>query len=263
MPMAPEVSDGIFIQTEESTPAEDYFSNSMDRCSVIDGNTDPLDQISESYDDNTSSTSKSIKSTKNTVRRSIAINRTQNDDCSHKRLSSTSKVSSDSNNSSNLSRDKQRHSTIGSNNGYESDPTDEKFNRDSADRQSIVSKSSQPISENYSKSSPIQQTNWEKAQETLEISKKNVEVLRNSAMQENPKFFDRKSMQSRHHKRHYDRLHPLHTHMLLYYGVYDTKQVLYAIQTMRNIIACDCRTFLCLSITTSLSNNTLKQLLVR
>lgn len=117
--------------------------------------------------------------------------------------------------------------------------------------------------------------NWDQAQENFfDNSKKNVEILRQNAAASaeykaasadggNRKFvLGRKLSFDRRH-RHIDRLHPLHTHMLLYYGVYDTKQVLYAFQTLRNIITCDCRTFLCLSITTSVSNSMLKHLLVR
>lgn len=59
-------------------------------------------------------------------------------------------------------------------------------------------------------------------------------------------------------------LHPYHTHILLYLDVYDTKQTLYAFQTLRNMIASDTRTFLCLSITTSIPNgSSLKNLLIR
>ncbi|CAD7078230.1 unnamed protein product, partial [Hermetia illucens] len=99
--------------------------------------------------------------------------------------------------------------------------------------------------------------------EALEKSKQNVEILRqNVSMDGNgKKYLKRKISEER--KRHYDKLHPFHTHMLLYFDVYDTKQTLYAFQTLRNIIACDTRTFLCLSITTSIPNDTLKHLLIR
>lgn len=107
-----------------------------------------------------------------------------------------------------------------------------------------------------------QQINWNKAQESMETSKKNVEILRKNAALN----FNLRRNVSQHTglKRNLDGLHPFHTHMLLYHSVYDTKQVLYSFHTLRNIIACDCRTFLCLSITTSLSSNSpMKQLLVR
>lgn len=61
-----------------------------------------------------------------------------------------------------------------------------------------------------------------------------------------------------------DKLHAFHSHVLLYYGCYDTKQVLYSFETIRNLIlSCDCKLFMCLSITTAVTNNQLKQLLMR
>jgi hypothetical protein len=86
--------------------------------------------------------------------------------------------------------------------------------------------------------------------EKFEQSKLNSEILRQN---EQDKFANRQA----------EKNHPSHSHMLLYFGCYDTKQVLYAFQTLRNIIATDCRLFLCLSITTGVPNGTVKQLLVR
>jgi hypothetical protein len=33
-----------------------------------------------------------------------------------------------------------------------------------------------------------------------------------------------------------EKLHPFHTHLLLYYGCYDSKQVLYTLETLRNLM---------------------------
>lgn len=99
---------------------------------------------------------------------------------------------------------------------------------------------------------------------TVENSKKNADILRQTAASADSAHFLRRTQLSlSDRKRQFDRLHPFHTHMLLYYGVYDTKQVLYAFQTMRNIIACDCRTFLYFAMTTGVPALPLRQLLCR
>lgn len=106
-----------------------------------------------------------------------------------------------------------------------------------------------------------QQISW-----TVENSKRNADIFRKSAAAaaaENAAFLRRTTLSLSDRKRQFDRLHPFHTHMLLYYGVYDTKQVLYAFQTLRNIIACDCRTFLYFSMTTGVPAQPLRQLLCR
>lgn len=53
---------------------------------------------------------------------------------------------------------------------------------------------------------------------------------------------------------------PCHTHILLYLTSYDTKQTLYAIQTLKNIIFVDKRLFLWASLTTGISSS-IRQLL--
>ena len=83
--------------------------------------------------------------------------------------------------------------------------------------------------------------NWEK-------SKRNVEILRENNKRKF-KFFDK--------------IHPLHSHMLLYYGVYDTKRVLHCLRTLRIVLANEPRTFICLSMTTSVAEANVKGLLVR
>lgn len=83
--------------------------------------------------------------------------------------------------------------------------------------------------------------NWEQ-------SKRNVEILRENCRRK-PKFFDK--------------IHPLHSHMLLYHGVYDTSRVLYCLRTLRSILANEPRTFLVLTMTTSVSDANIKGLLIR
>ncbi|XP_035911757.1 protein dopey-1 homolog isoform X2 [Anopheles stephensi] len=60
-----------------------------------------------------------------------------------------------------------------------------------------------------------------------------------------------------------NKLYPFHTHFLVYESVFNTKQVLYTIETLRNILTNDARFFLCLSVTTSVSSGQIKSLLLR
>nr|XP_049463032.1 protein dopey-1 homolog isoform X1 [Anopheles coluzzii] len=60
-----------------------------------------------------------------------------------------------------------------------------------------------------------------------------------------------------------NKLYPFHTHFLVYESVFNTKQVLYTIETLRNILTNDARFFLCLSVTTSVSSGHIKSLLLR
>ncbi|XP_039229065.1 protein dopey-1 homolog [Drosophila yakuba] len=106
-------------------------------------------------------------------------------------------------------------------------------------------------------------------QKTLEKGKQNVEILRQNnaaaaaaaAAAAEEQISVRSSMKSTVSLT--DAAHLYHNHLLIYLAIYDTRQTLYALQTLRNIICCDKRTFLCLSITTSFSSASLKQLLVR
>lgn len=92
-------------------------------------------------------------------------------------------------------------------------------------------------------------------QETLAKGKANVEILKkNFESDEFDGFFPNKM----------EKLHPFHTHLLLYYGCFDTKQVLYCVETLRNLMmAGNPKLFLCLSINTSVSEPQLKHLLMR
>lgn len=221
---------------------------------------------------------------------------------SSKRLSSASKTSSDSNRSRRSERPAGTRRVCEAVNdslsgGSDAEPTtttttttvDDRHNFDSVDSGVVVtstttaatsgaesaatsSQSSTTTTTNTTttteptrKETP-QQISWNKTQETVENSKKNADILRRTAAERDgttSSFIRRTNLSLSDRKRHFDRLHPFHTHMLLYYGVYDTKQVLYSFQTLRNIIACDCRTFLYFSMTTSVPTVPLRQLLVR
>lgn len=92
-------------------------------------------------------------------------------------------------------------------------------------------------------------------QETLEKGKANLEILKKNIDSNEFESFYQMKMES---------LHPFHTHLLLYYGCYDTKQVLYCIDTLRNLVlAGNPKLFLCLSINTPVSEPQLKHLLMR
>lgn len=51
-------------------------------------------------------------------------------------------------------------------------------------------------------------------------------------------------------------VHNLHSHMLLYCGVYDSTRTLYALRTLRNELLTNTRMFLCCAATTSVTNTT-------
>lgn len=277
-----DVSEGIGIQTDESTTAEEYFSTSTnDNAAAIEPNSiesaEPPPSSKkrlDKFDD--SLPTKFVRSASDKqYRREKQKSMTADE----KRLSATSKTSSDSNNSENATPNQRTNESISGEvaAGGDCDESDAiKPRSNSIDERRIK------LMKESVQTAPVGKTgepiNWDAAKENFfDNSKKNVEILRQNAAASaeynkapssadaggNRKFVlgRRLSFDRRH--RHIDRLHPLHTHMLLYYGVYDTKQVLYAFQTLRNIITCDCRTFLCLSITTSVSNSMLKHLLVR
>lgn len=263
------VSEGIDIKLEESTPAEDYFCEPIVESFIndlIEQAAEHCDKPDDCCDGTDCDSNVDTASLRNNIDNNNLIS---NDSMERnhrvspkareaigtahfkKRLSNTSKASSDSS-ASNVN--------INTNEQYDSD-------RDSGrDSQKSDRETGTGESEGERKSEPPAASekvvDWTKTQASLQNSKKNVEILRqNAAMDGNGKYFKRKS--SMDNKRHSERIHPFHTHMLLFYGVYDTEQVLYAFQTLRNIIACDCRTFLCLSTTTSITNSPIKQLLVR
>ncbi|XP_065092922.1 protein dopey-1 homolog isoform X2 [Ochlerotatus camptorhynchus] len=59
------------------------------------------------------------------------------------------------------------------------------------------------------------------------------------------------------------KLYPFHTHFLIYESIFNTKQILYTLETLEHILANDSRFFLCLSVTTSVSSSQIRSLLVR
>lgn len=191
---------------------------------------------------------------------------------SAKRHSATSKTSSDSNRShrihhaKNLIVGEQINDSMSG--GSDAEQTlDERNNFDSVDSGVVVATTGESakssittVATETTKKEAAHQISWRKTQQTVEASIKNAEILRQNA---ESSFIRQSNLSMTDRKRHFDRLHPFHTHMLLYFGVYDTKQVLYSFQTLRNIIACDCRTFLCFSMTTSVPTAPVRQLLVR
>lgn len=273
------VSEGIDINMEESTPAEDYFSSSSSVGAVESFVHDLLEQAADRVD-REDSYSYVVRPTKRRQRVATDTPPSSNKPAmkrdSAKRLSATSKTSSDSSNSATSNGQLlPKEETILDSASGSSDAELDKTQFDSVDSGVVVVASANarntetpPTSIRPKKEVVVvaketpQQISWNKAQESFETSKKNVEILRQNAALSSGQRID--ASQTTERKRHFDRLHPFHTHMLLYCSVYDTKQVLYSFQTLRSIIACDCRTFLCLSITTSMSSNSpMKQLLVR
>ncbi|XP_058838308.1 protein dopey-1 homolog isoform X2 [Topomyia yanbarensis] len=63
--------------------------------------------------------------------------------------------------------------------------------------------------------------------------------------------------------RHSSKLHPFQSHFLIYESIFNTKQILYTLETLKNILANDSRFFLCLSVTTSVSSSQIRTLLIR
>lgn len=59
------------------------------------------------------------------------------------------------------------------------------------------------------------------------------------------------------------KLYPFHTHFLIYESIFNTKQILYMLETLEHILSNDSRFFLCLSVTTSVSSSQIRSLLVR
>lgn len=275
------VSEGIDINLEGPTTTEDYMSSSSSVGAVESFVNELLEQAADRVDrEDSDNNDDVVRSAKRRQRAATdtppsSIKSAMKRD-SAKRLSATSKTSSDSSNSATSNGQLlPREETIVDSASGGSDTELDKNQFDSVDSGVVVgsgitarTSETPPTSKRPKKEVVVvaketpQQISWNKAQESFETSKKNVEILRKNAARSSGQRVDTSHTAER--KRHFDRLHPFHTHMLLYCSVYDTKQVLYSFQTLRNIIACDCRTFLCLSITTSMSSNSpMKQLLVR
>lgn len=254
---------------EESTAAEEYFSSSsaneivmervvneliMEAIDKIDDEDNSKPRIRRNKHHNKLD-KKSRHSTGNIVE--TALHKSTSDS---KRLSCTSKTSSSSN-YSNYSDSKDSDNEVDPNNEKTSSQQSSNFdvsksikslnNNNESNRNE---KTSTTVNDtNLNKLNAEKKINWEKTKEAMYKVKKNVEILRQNSERE----------VSEEKQKIQEKIHPFHSHMLLYYGVYDTEQVLYAFQTLRNIIACDCRTFVCLSFTNAVSNSQIKQLLIR
>ncbi|CAD7014106.1 protein dopey-1 homolog [Ceratitis capitata] len=203
-----------------------------------------------------------------------------------KRMSCISKTSTDSNNSySGLGGSQSLQEEPITCNSLQSDDDEEDLYESRSQSNSLTTASTinvedkrRALSLETSQKPNSQKTEWPLTQETLEKSKQNLQILRqNAAAQQHQQNGDtgskRSSMKSGNSsisacdtaaRLATDQMPSYYQHMLIYAsGAYDTKQTLYAFQTLRNIITCDTRTFLCLSITTSVASGTLKQLLIR
>ncbi|XP_069964516.1 protein DOP1 homolog [Bactrocera oleae] len=208
-----------------------------------------------------------------------------------KRMSCISKTSTDSNNSySGLAGPHSLQEEPITCNSLQSDDDDEELYESRSQSNSLTTASTinvedkrRTLSLETSQKPSQPKSEWALTQETLEKSKQNLQILRQNAaaaqqQQQNGNGggdggSKRSSMKSGNSsisagdisaRLVTDQMPSYYQHMLIYAsGAYDTKQTLYAFQTLRNIITCDTRTFLCLSITTSVASGTLKQLLIR
>lgn len=233
-------------ECEESAPADEYFGNGSSEDvesylnNILDAVLDKYLTDDESNDNNTDD-GNTIKNgdTSDEVNDHLDEMRdhTFNPSDISKRLSCASKQSVDSaNNSISLKDDSP------SLNDSDDDLTEENTHEEGGDSISIDSTRKQD-----DKKIP-----WDDA--TIEKGKQNVEILRQTVGNDSVKL-KQKNMR--------DRVHPFHTHILLYYGVFGTKQVLYSLQTLKNIIQCDSRTFLFYAMKTSVPTGPIKDLLAR
>uniref|UniRef100_A0A1I8NRH4 Uncharacterized protein n=1 Tax=Stomoxys calcitrans TaxID=35570 RepID=A0A1I8NRH4_STOCA len=237
---------------EEVHPADEYFDTKFEERQVESFVEDLIDQVKE-----TSISSKRKKTSKNHLKKLRSKKTSQlsgQEKLDKKRMSCISKISTDSNNSF-------TNGEIAKENEDEDDNSG-KFINIEEKRKTLNLETSKSLNKE-----------WELTPETLEKSKQNLEILRQSASSQLLKHDMSSKRSSTKSSLSYEgsskrlqseKLLPLfQNHMLIYMNVYDTKQTLYAFHTLRNIISCDTRTFLCLSITTSLSSGSLKQLLTR
>uniref|UniRef100_T1PNP3 Uncharacterized protein n=1 Tax=Musca domestica TaxID=7370 RepID=T1PNP3_MUSDO len=239
-------------EEEEVHPADEYFDNRSEERQVESFVDDLIDQVK----DTSISSSKRKKGPKNQLKKKLRSKKlTGQDKMDKKRMSCISKISTDSNNSFTTGE-------IAKENDDEEDSCS-KFINIEEKRKTLNLETSKSLTKE-----------WELTPETLEKSKQNLEILRQSASSQLLKHdLSSKRSSTKSSTLSYDggskrlqteKLLPLfQNHMLIYMNVYDSKQTLYAFHTLRNIISCDTRTFLCLSITTSLSSGSLKQLLTR
>ncbi|XP_055920966.1 protein dopey-1 homolog isoform X1 [Eupeodes corollae] len=270
--MSSVVVDGHAVEGGDAVHvADEYFGSSADIVETFVG--DLMDAVSKTCDQpkSTSSPRKKLKRVdamrdQKSIKKSVSVGSGKD----KKRMSCISKTSTDSNNSllGGRSSNEEKGTVSESDGGSDEDVFVEEEPSSRSEKQSIGSGATINV-EDKRRSLSLEtggtghKIEWDLAKETLEKSKHNLEILRQNVALEAGKKHGHKKKNSKDFKRNFDKIHPFHTHMLLYFGVYDTKQTLYAFQTLRNIIACDTRTFLCLSITTSFSSGSMKQLLIR
>ncbi|XP_075169271.1 protein DOP1 homolog [Haematobia irritans] len=236
---------------EEVHPADEYFDTKSEERQVESFVEDLIDQVKD-----TSISSKRKKSSKSHLKKLRSKKSSQlsgQEKLDKKRMSCISKISTDSNTSFTTGE-------IARENEDEEDNSS-KFINIEEKRKTLNLETSKSLNKE-----------WELTPETLEKSKQNLEILRQSASSQllkhdvtSKRSSTKSSLSYEGSKRlQGEKLLPLfQSHLLIYMNVYDTKQTLYAFHTLRNIISCDTRTFLCLSITTHLSSGSLKQLLTR
>ena len=239
-------------EDEDAHPADEYFDTKSEERQVESFVEDLMEQVHDT------SMTKRKKKLKNRIKK-LKTSKSglgQKEKLDTKRMSCISKISTDSNNSFTTGE-------IAKESAEDEEDSSSKFINIEEKRKTL----------NLETTAKSHNKEWELTPETIEKSKQNLEILRQSASSQlnkheaSSKRSSTKSctsFDSSITKRCNEKLLPLfQNHMLIYMNVYDTKQTLYAFHTLRNIISCDTRTFLCLSITTSLSSGSLKQLLTR
>ncbi|KAM7345782.1 protein DOP1 homolog isoform 2-T2 [Cochliomyia hominivorax] len=241
-------------EEEDAHAADEYFDTKSEERQVESFVEDLIEQVRDS------AITKRKKKLKNRIKK-LKSNKSplgQKDKMDNKRMSCISKISTDSNNSFTTGE-------IAKESAEDEEDSTSKFINIEEKRKNL----------NLETTAKTHIKEWELTPETIEKSKQNLEILRQSAASSQLNKQDVSSKRSSTKsctsfegsttKRYQnEKLMPLYqNHMLIYTNVYDTKQTLYAFHTLRNIISCDTRTFLCLSITTSLSSGSLKQLLTR
>ncbi|XP_046810571.1 protein dopey-1 homolog isoform X2 [Lucilia cuprina] len=238
---------------DDAHAAEEYFDSKSDERQVESFVEDLIEQVRDT------AITKRKKKLKNRIKK-LKSNKSplgHKEKMDSKRMSCISKISTDSNNSFTTGE-------IAKESAEDEEDSTSKFINIEEKRKTL----------NLETTAKSHNKEWELTPETIEKSKQNLEILRQSATSQlakqdaSSKRSSTKSctsFESSMTKRFQnEKLLPLYqNHMLIYMNVYDTKQTLYAFHTLRNIISCDTRTFLCLSITTSLSSGSLKQLLTR
>ncbi|XP_055387481.1 protein dopey-1 homolog isoform X2 [Condylostylus longicornis] len=265
-----QVTDGQQIDDTAHT-AEEYFSSSAETTDNVESFVNNLiDEVVDNCDDSIKTEFESVRNKPSKSNSIDSTNKKQNEPNrfidNKKRASCISKTSTDSNFSVGSTSNGPDTDTGRPSDSFNSASENEPDTFEQSEKSINIEDKRKSLSLETAKIKDASKTNWELTEKTMEKGKQNVEILRKSAALESLQTSSKKVLRrkiSEERKKHYDKLHPFHTHILLYHDVYDTQQTYYAFQTLRNIISTDPRTFLCLSITTSISSGTLKQLLIR